>query len=408
MWSERMAVELLEALVRANVVAGAAILLVLLLRRPARRLFDARAAYGLWLTVPLAALASLLPRPVAGTLLAPLTLAASAVADVPAAPPVPGLAASILIAAWLAGVALAAGLLARRQARFMAALGRLTPGADGVLRAEHPAVGPAVVGALRPRIVTPADFETRFDAEERALILSHEGVHLARGDGLVNALAAAAQCACWFNPLVHVAARSLRIDQELACDAAVLARHPRQRRTYAGALLKAQLDAPALPVGCHWPATGEHPLKARIAMLKSPLPAAPRRIAGLAAAGIASLAVAGAAWAIQPGPAPTSAPERLIAAPVWISKPDGADIKSVYPAAALASGVTGSALIACHVQGDGRLSRCKVLRETPVEAGFGAAFLKVAHRFQMAATDRNGAPTAGADVHIPVRFALPQ
>jgi TonB family protein len=399
-----MAAELLEALVRANVAAGAAILLALLLRRPARRLFDARAAYVLWLTVPLAALASLLPRPMAMTVLEPLTLAASAIGAGPASVAVPGLAASILVAAWLGGAIFAAGLLSRRQALFMTALGRLSPGADGVLRAEHPAVGPAVVGALWPRIVTPADFETRFDAAEQALILAHEGVHLARGDGLVNALAAALQCVCWFNPLVHVAVRSLRIDQELACDAAVLARHPQLRRTYAGALLKAQLDAPALPVGCHWPATSEHPLKERIAMLKSPLPAPGRRIIGLAAAAIASLAVAGAAWAIQPAPAPA----RVTAAPVWITKPDGRDITSVYPAAALASGVTGNVLVACHVQGDGRLSGCKVLRETPVEAGFGPAFLKVAHRFQMAATDRNGEPTAGTDVHIPVRFGIPQ
>ena len=397
-----MAAELLEALVRANVAAAAAILLVLLLRRPARRLFDARAAYALWLTVPLAALASLAPRPVAMTVLEPLILTASAAA--PASVFVPGLAASILIAAWLAGALLAAGVLSRRQARFMTALGRLSPGMDGVLRAEHPAVGPAVIGALRPRIVTPADFETRFDAAEQALILSHEGVHLARGDGLVNALAAAAQCACWFNPLVHVAVRALRIDQELACDAAVLARHPQQRRTYAGALLKAQLDAPALPVGCHWPATGEHPLKERIAMLKTPLPAAPRRIAGLAAAGVASLTVAGAAWAVQPRPAL----ERPITAPIWISRPDGADITSVYPAAALASGLQGKVLMACRIRGDGRLSRCKVLSESPVAAGFGPAVLKVADRFQMAPTDRNGAPTAGADVRIPVRFAIPQ
>lgn len=399
-----MAADLLDTLVRANLAAAAAILLVLVLRRPVRRLFDARAAYALWLTAPLAVVASLLPRPEAVAMLEPLTLTADAVARTAPLPPVPDLMASVLVAAWLGGALFVSGMLARRQARFMVALGRLTPTGGGVLRAEHPAVGPAVIGALRPRIVTPADFEIRFDAEERALILSHEGVHLARGDGLVNAVAATAQCVCWFNPLVHVAARTLRIDQELACDAAVLARHPQQRRRYAGALLKAQLDAPMLPVGCHWPASGDHPLKERIAMLKSPLPARSRRIAGLAAAALASLTAAGAAWAIQPSPAPT----RVTAAPVWVSRPDGADIASVYPAAALAQNVAGKVLMSCHVENDGRLSGCKVLRETPVEAGFGEAVLKVAHRFQMAATDRDGQPTAGTDVRIPIRFVVPQ
>lgn len=399
-----MAADLLDTLARANLAAAAAILLVLLTRRPVRRLFDARAAYALWLTVPLAVAASLLPRPETVAMLEPLTLAADAVARAAPIAAVPGVMASVLVAAWLGGALFVSGMLARRQARFMAALGRLSPGEDGVLRAEHPAVGPAVIGALRPRIVTPADFETRFDADERALILSHEGVHLARGDGLVNALAAAAQCLCWFNPLVHVAARTLRIDQELACDAAVVARHPQQRRRYAGALLKAQLDAPMLPVGCHWPASGDHPLKERIAMLKNPLPAPSRRIAGLAAVAIASLTAAGAAWAIQPSPAPA----RVTAAPVWISRPDGADIAGVYPAAALAQNLTGNVLMACHVEADGHLSDCKVLRETPIEAGFGEAVLKVAHRFQMAATDRDGQPTAGTDVRIPIRFVVPQ
>lgn len=399
-----MAADLLDTLVRANLAAAAAILMVLLLRRPVRRMFDARAAYALWLTVPLAMAASLSPRPEAVAMLEPLTLTADAVAKAAPLPPVPGLIGSVLVAAWLGGALFAGGMLARRQARFMAALGRLTPVGGGVLRAENPAVGPAVIGALRPWIVTPADFETRFDADERALILSHEAVHLARGDGLVNALAAAAQCVCWFNPLVHLAARRLRIDQELACDAAVLARHPQQRRRYAGALLKAQLDAPMLPVGCHWPASGDHPLKERIAMLKTPLPAPSRRIAGLAAAVLASLTAAGAAWAIQPSPAPA----RVTAAPVWVSRPDGADITSVYPAAALAQNLTGKVLMACHVENDGHLSGCKVLRETPIEAGFGEAVLKVAHRFQMAATDRDGQPTAGTDVRIPIRFVVPE
>lgn len=398
-----MAAELLEALLRANIAASAAIVLVLLLRRPARRQFDALAAYALWLTVPLAALTSLLPRPAMATMLEPLTLAVSAMAVVPSDLPVPGLVAAILVAAWLGGMVVAAGLLSRRQAQFMAALGRLSTGADGVLRAEHPAVGPAVVGALRPRIVTPADFETRFDAEEQELILSHEGVHLARGDGLANALAAAAQCVCWFNPLVHVAVRSLRIDQELACDAAVLARHPQQRGTYARALLKAQLDAPALPVGCHWPAAGEHPLKERIAMLKSPRPAAARRIAGLAAAGAASLIAAGAAWAVQPGPQPGPRPGPLVTRPVWISKPTIEDLVRVMPP----GDPQGQATMECQVQRDGRLTGCRVLRETPQNAGLGAAALQLAPHFQMAATSADGIRTNGGNVRIPFRFVTP-
>ena len=56
-----MIIELLTTLARANVAAGAAILAVLILRQPARRLFGAQQAYWLWLLAPLAALAVLLP-----------------------------------------------------------------------------------------------------------------------------------------------------------------------------------------------------------------------------------------------------------------------------------------------------------------------------------------------------------
>ena len=40
-------------------------------------------------------------------------------------------------------------------------------------------------------------------------------------------------------------------------------------------------------------------------------------------------------------------------------------------------------------------------------AGFGAAALGLADRFQMKPRDRNGLATAGQDVRIPFKFALP-
>ena len=54
---------ILSALVRINLVASTAILLVLTLRPWMLRWFDSRLTYWLWLIVPLATAASLLPRP---------------------------------------------------------------------------------------------------------------------------------------------------------------------------------------------------------------------------------------------------------------------------------------------------------------------------------------------------------
>jgi len=408
-----MTLDVLAALLRANLAASVAILLVWAIRKPVRERFGAQAAYALWLIPLLAALAGFAPRPQAGTAIDPIVLTATtagarlAAPVLNANPSLPGL----LLAIWLVGALAATALLLIRQARFVASLGRLERVAPRLFRAEHSGVGPAVVGALRPRIVAPADFEARFDATEQQLILAHEQVHLERGDARINALAAAIQCLCWFNPLAHLAARLLRIDQELACDAAVLSQLPSARRLYAELLLKTQLATQPLPLGCHWPAGSEHPLKERIVMLTSPLPHAARRSLGVAAVATLSLGAACAAWAANPKP------PKPIGSPIWLAKPTSADLARLYPAQALKQRVTGQVLMTCRVDGAGRLQRCEVNdvavtgENLPVgpnaDMGFRAATLQLSGLFQMAPKSRDGVRTAGALIRIPVRYAMP-
>jgi BlaR1 peptidase M56 len=107
---------------------------------------------------------------------------------------------------------------------------------------------------------------------------------------------------------MHFAAGRLRVDQELACDAAVIDRYPFSRRAYAGAMLKTLLADGALPVGCHWRSI--HPLKERLEMLKESAPGRIRREFGRVFVAIASLAVGYVAWASDPvaDPAPLAQP----------------------------------------------------------------------------------------------------
>ena len=330
-----MIAELLGGLARANLAAAAAILVVLMLRRPARRLFGARAAYGLWIVTPLAALAVLLPArstppaaaappspmaaahmltglPVGPGWVAPALAVDQAVSRLTASPaPATRLPSAdpwlLPLNIWLVGVLCSLGLLVWRQRRFLTSLGRLTPIThDGqrLLQAERAGIGPAVVGAVFPRVVAPADFATRFTPAEQTIVLAHERAHLARQDASVNGVVALAQCVAWFNPLVQMAAYFIRLDQELACDATVVADRASERRRYAEALLKTQLGAATLPLGCYWPAHAPHPLEERIAMLKLKAPSRARRLAGLAAIAVIASAGGLAAWASQPAQSP--------------------------------------------------------------------------------------------------------
>ena len=302
--------DLLLLLVRANLVAAGAIALILVLRPVMARRFGMRVTYALWSLAPLAVLASLVParRIVIEAGSAASRIVENQAAELPAPALVPELVAVAaplfdpapwFVAAWAAGALLCLGVLARRQHSFSRSLGTLKREAD-LYRAEAAGVGPAVIGALRPRIVLPSDFEARFAPEEREVVLAHERTHFHRGDPLANGLVALGQCLFWLNPLVHVAAHYVRLDQELACDAAVIARFPGSRKRYAEAMLKTQLAPMAAPLACYWPGRSAHPMKQRIAMLKQTPPDRPRRMMGLALVAGLSLGAGVVAWAAQP------------------------------------------------------------------------------------------------------------
>lgn len=397
-----MIVDALQTLGAANLALAAGVAAAAALRRPVRATFGARAAYGIW-ALPLAAAAAMaVPHSGLHGGLAPFVASAGDAAGriIPRSVAHASRLPTALAALWGAGVLATAGLLAARQRAFLRSLGRLTPAGGRLVRAEACGVGPALVGALRPVIVAPADFEARFAPAEQALILAHEEAHLAAGDAALNALACTVQAMCWFNPAAHLGVRLMRIDQELACDSAIIAARPAARKLYGELLLKTQLSSQALPLGCHWPARGPHPLKERIAMLKSPLPAPARRAAGAGLVAALAIAGGGLAWAAK---APS-----LVTQPDWITRPTPADVVQDYPPAAAKAKVEGRATLGCDVAADGALAGCKVLSEAPAGAGFGEAAMKMSARFRMKPMSRDGHPVAGGVVRIPFKFLLPK
>lgn len=383
--------ELAGLLAQATLGASAAIVLVFLLRAPLRRGFGAAAAYALWLLVPAASLAPWLPLPPAlpaEALLAPVSAGMEA-----SLAPVrrDGSELAAWLAAWATGALALLLVQAARQWRFRRRLGVLTARSDGAFAAAVD--GPAVLGLLRPRILVPRDFDQRFTEHERALVLAHERVHIRRGDVPATALATLLQCLFWFNPLAHLALARFRRDQELACDAAVVARHPAARRDYARAMLNSQLAAPGLPVGCTW--QSGHPLKERIMLLKHPVPGRLRRSAGAVLA--VSLAIAAGmavAGGNPPAEVPTADPETSYAR---LTRPK-------YPKEAIDAKMSGTVVLRILVGADGTPRQVEVERS---DAGpiLEQSAIASASKWLFNPAERDGQPVEGW-VLVPINYSL--
>ncbi|WP_295862495.1 TonB family protein [uncultured Xanthomonas sp.] len=409
-------------------VVSVAIAAVLALRVPMRRAFGAGIAYALWIAVPLALLAALLPsgwRPALPAGLAldmPAVLVGVTRAQMSAGDGVSasGHATVWLLSLWLAGALASAAVLWRQQRRYRRSLGRLQPGEDGVLVAEHALHGPLVLGAWRPQVVVPMDFAARYPPPQAQLVLAHERMHIARGDTRSNLLLAVLRCVYWFNPLLHWAATRFRLDQELACDAAVLVRHPGTRRHYAEAMLQTQLDALALPVGCHWQAGSV--LCQRIALLRRPAVRGWRRRLGLAAVTLTALSGSAMALALPTGTDATGVARDLAASEV-----DGTSARSVqqasvvaartgarpakvidmpppkYPDEAVRAGVSGKLVLLVDVDAHGAPSGVRVLDHGSGSAVLDAAAVTAAWKWRFSPATAHGRAVASR-VKIPVAF----
>lgn len=256
-----------------------ALLLACLLRKPLRRAFGAGIAYHIWAAVPLALFASMLP---ADHLAAPVQHFVAPLGELRAwTQAASGTAApqwhQWLLFLWLSGSTSMLAWTWYAQALYRRRLAPLRL-RDGLLYSTGASQGPAVIGLWRPAIVVPADFADRYTRQEQQLILAHEAVHVRRRDPIANGICALLQCALWFHPLAHYAARRFRLDQELACDEAVMRAHPGCRRSYAEAMLKTQLSAQGSAIHCHW--NSPHPLKERIMQLHQSTPRKSRRPSG--------------------------------------------------------------------------------------------------------------------------------
>jgi beta-lactamase regulating signal transducer with metallopeptidase domain len=288
-------------LVRAQAAASLAVLLVLILRAPARRRIGVGLTYRLWLLAPAAAFISPFPTlseflhrdtPLAGATFSASGSIGAIILRALTANAFWFRAAPSLTWVWAIGALAVASLFLAAELRFrrLARLGL---------------AGPAMVGVAAPRFVTPHDYRQRFTERERDLILRHERAHLAQGDPIANLLIAGFQVLFWFNPLIHFAAAQIRLDQELACDALVIEARPKARRAYAQALVKAHLTGPQSALVCAWTTAdvrfARSPLEHRLHALSWGDVSLARYMAGLVAVGGLAVSMAIGVWIVAPG-----------------------------------------------------------------------------------------------------------
>jgi bla regulator protein blaR1 len=391
-----MKAELLTTLAEMTLAMSVMLLIVLGARRLLRRSLGSVVTYRLWALAPVAMLASLLPpwAPLSEATFSQTTLATVKVVSQAAQAQfaATGTQAGLLIA-WALGAALMALWLVAQQYRFVRSLGRLQVQSDGVYRASAQGSVPVLLGALTPRIVVPAEFETRYSPEQRELILLHERIHLRHGDAQINALAAVLRCLFWFNPLLHFAATRMRIDQELACDAMVLRQKPKARRCYAEAMLNTQLADTGLPVGCQWQSS--HPLKERIQMMNYPTPDKMRRRIGSLMLATLIGTTAAVAWATQ---SPTTHAGGADREPSFsqVTPPK-------YPEQAIRDGIGGSVLLEIGIDADGLPSTINVVASQPPGV-FDAAASAAAAKWTFEPALKGGVAIA-AQVRVPVTFS---
>ncbi|MGI6007780.1 MAG: BlaR1 family beta-lactam sensor/signal transducer [Ruminococcus sp.] len=81
---------------------------------------------------------------------------------------------------------------------------------------------PMALGIFRPMVLIPPHMPERFSKKEMGCILLHELVHIRHRDLYLNYVLSFFQIICWFNPMIFLAFRRLRLDREIYCDQTVI------------------------------------------------------------------------------------------------------------------------------------------------------------------------------------------
>ncbi|PRO68395.1 M56 family metallopeptidase [Alteromonas gracilis] len=219
---------------------------------------------------------------------------------------------------------------------------------------------PMLFGFIKPKVLIPFSFKSTFSVKQQALVLEHENVHRKHCDHLWNTLALILAILFWFNPLVWLALKSFRINQELACDNAVLKdKTDKEKLTYAKALVQcAEHCSNALHrnIGLY-PTFGEkRTMIKRINAIKQPIQSSKVLAAGMLS--IAALLTINTALANSPVPSAKAEDKINMASPIKRVPP-------AYPEKAAQDNVEGFVVLSFDITETGATDNVTVVKSKP-------------------------------------------
>ncbi|RTE86595.1 MULTISPECIES: TonB family protein [Gammaproteobacteria] len=365
--------------VASTLFVSAVSLLLLITNSWSLKHLGARATYQLWVLIPLSLVVLGLAPSVAelaahisGAEMEPIKVIAELQTAIQASRPVgaENLNYTAMLIVWGVGVLMIAALGVYDLIKLHYFMKRNAK-CSGRFQYQYKGVAPSTFGLFKPNLLLPDNFASIYNSQERRFILTHEIMHWRRGDTRANLVAWLLFSVQWFNPLMWAAYRRFRVDQELACDADVLAKYNAEpssvtTKKYAQTLLKATAEHSSSksnawsknsvfsvsPCSTHYgnPKGNKTMLKQRFNQLQN-RSKGNQVVVVVSAAMIAACALA---WNIPTASAESEeAPTPLVR------------VSPMYPAAAARNGVEGHVRVRFTINQNGQTENLTVIESVP-------------------------------------------
>jgi len=348
-----------------------------------------RLMYKLWWMVPVVLLMANLPIPV-------ISLPANSFTRyiVSGSIPVNVSQNAVWLGLWVAGASCIALYLISQYAQLARSVSKPMTGMKNTWFARR-ATTPMLFGLFAPRILLPASFTRLFCPVQQQLVLEHENTHRRHGDHIWNALALVILTVFWFNPLVWLALRSFRINQELACDNQVLRqKSPQEKLLYAKALVAcAEQNSSYLTT---YPTFGEKStMLKRLNLINKPNSAT--KVAGLAALAVVTILTTHTALANLPV-SDIQADNVNLATPVKRVPP-------IYPASAALANQEGFVTLQFDITETGATDNIKVVKSSPAGV-FDISAVKAMKQWQYKPRVQGGKAQRQTGILVQLDFKL--